>query len=717
MQKVMKKLLTLLLVFTVTFALAQDAYHQNISTFFEVAYDLPQADFVLFDNEVDIMNNVFSYNLQATTEEISGQDFSLYSEVTVGAGGTNPWDSGWGITNTLPVANGEKLMLVVWLKAEGIPPASATANVYIERVSDFTKEFYAAVNINSQWRQYFIPVEVMHGDYAPGEVAFGLHLGAQAQTVRIGGFTVLRYGEEIDLADMPSQYYNELYGGYEDDAEWRATAADNIDLYRKADLTINAQTTDGTPVPNAAFDIEMTRHEYAFGSAVLASRLADNNDFTPLYQEKIINLDGAGHGFNWVVFENDLKWDGWEQMWLASHEEVINAADWVAAQGIKMRGHTLVWPGFQYMPDDIQANQNNPDYVWNRIDAHLEEMLTLPNFESNVSEWDALNEIAVNTDLEPVFADWNDNETGREIYADILTRAEEISPATKWYINDYVTMSLGNTDGPLYDDLKNKIQEVIDSGAPLDGIGFQAHIGGSPNSIYDVLGTLDDFYDSFDKTHKITEFDLPPGINQQLAADYLRDFLTAVFSHESTDGFIFWNFWDGATFMNPGANLFNEDWSMTAPGDAFVNLVFEEWRTDETRTADPSGNIETRVFKGDYEITYICNGETITETRSITDNTEITIECDNLATDIENIPVNQSPNFSVFPNPAHDFITVEKRNRAPAELRLTDTAGKLILTQTLQNSVETLPLNDLRGMYFLEILQGEERYFMKVVFE
>ena len=129
-----------------------------------------------------------------------------------------------------------------------------------------------------------------------------------------------------------------------------------------------------------------------------------------------------GHGFNWVVFENDLKWDGWEQEWFVTHDELVNAVNWLHDRNVKIRGHNLVWPGWQYLPGDLQPNASNPSYIWNRIEGRLNEILNYPGLEG-VREWDALNEIVVNTSLEPVFQNEPGNVTGRELYANIFKRA------------------------------------------------------------------------------------------------------------------------------------------------------------------------------------------------------------------------------------------------------------------------------------------------------
>ena len=712
----MKRLITLCLLLAAFSLHAQDAYHTNLNEFLQTEYSLPAAEWLIGDTETYVLGSVLSYGVSKTTEDEVGQDFSKYSRVVVSTAGANPWDRGWKINNPMSIAANEKLLMVFWLRVEGIAPASGQANVFVERNSDFFKEFYSTVQITSQWRQFFVPVEATGGAYSANSLSVGFHLGAQAQTVQIGGFTVAKYDSSVNIEDLPNQYYNDEYGGFEADAPWRAIAADNIENFRKADLTINAQTTNGTAVENAAFDIQMEQHEYAFGSAVTAQRFAGNSGQNAIYENKIKNLDGNGHGFNWVVFENDMKWDGWEEEWFVDNEGVVNAVDWLADENIKVRGHNLVWPGWQYLPEDLQGNANNPDYIWDRIDGRLDNILNQPGFAENVPEWDVLNEIVVNTSFEPVFDNWNDNTTGREIYADIFSRAKEISPETKMYINDYVTMSLGNTAGnPSYEGLKNKIQEIIDAGAPLEGIGFQGHIGGAPNSIYDILETFDDFYNQFGVTQKITEFDLPPSVDEEIAANYLRDFLTATFSHESTDGFFFWNFWDGATWQNPAANIFNLDWTMKPAGEMFIDLVFNEWWTNEQLTANANGVVNARVFKGLHEITYICNGETVTETINITEATEITITCDNLQTETINIAAHDSSDFSVFPNPATDFINVEKLNNTSAKVNLFDVAGKLIYANEMNDSVLSIPADTLNGIYFLEILQGDFRLFEKLV--
>ncbi len=691
--------------------LAQDNYHTNLQSSLSSNYNLSNGSWVFSNTEEANYSNIAHWGGSRSSEVVTGQDFSQLSQMSIGGQGNNPWDSGWKINNRTSIQQGDKVLLVLWVRAM---TGGGAAKLFIEHATNFSKEVYLDVNITEDWEQYFIPFEAT-SSYNVDGLAFGFHLATQQQVVQIGGFTAINFGQQVNLDQIPSDFNNELYEGNEPDAPWRAEAAVRIENLRKADLTIEALDGQGNPIEEAQFEVQMMKHEFAFGSAITAARIAGNNNQNAFYENKIRNLDGKGHGFNWVVFENDLKWDGWEEEWFVSHDELVNAVAWLREQDIQIRGHNLVWPGLQYLPDDIAANINNPDYIWNRINERLEEILNYPGLKGNIPEWDVLNEIVVNTSLEPAFANVPGNSTGREVYADIFKRVREISPETKLYLNDYVTLTLNNTGGGQYDIKKARIQELLDANAPLDGIGFQGHIGGFPNGIPSVLATLDDFYDSFGLTAKITEFDLPPIVSEALGAKYLEDFLTAVFSHESMDGFLFWNFWDVATWRNPGANLFREDWSQTPAGDTFIDLVFNRWWTDTTAVTGPDGLSVTRAFKGKYQISYTCGGETVRDTIELTKDEKLTISCDNLQTNTDELAA-KLIDFQVYPNPAQEVITIERTQNTRANISLIDALGHVVKEIASQDALLLLNIEDLSpGMYFIRLQTLEGHGFRKMI--
>jgi len=611
-----------LFLFSLSNLFAQDDYHNSLNTYIQTEYNVSPGDWLFFDNEANILADNFQYGVNVTNENISGQPFSTIERISIGQAGNNVWDAGWGIRNNISVGSGDIVLFAFYLRSVG---GTGSVNFFVENVSTFAKEAYLTLSTTEEWTRYFITFESQDA-YNIDQLNCGFHVAAQAQTIDIGGFTAMNYNNSTTLDNLPNDIGNDQYGGYEPDAPWRALAADRIENLRKADLTVNVKNTANEPIENAAIQVTMLQHDYGFGSAINANRLAGNNAHNIIYENKIINLDGAGHGFNCVVFENDMKWPGWEDGWFVSKPELVDAVQFLRDNKIKIRGHTLVWPGADNLPDDVAANISDIPFVKNRIDEHIESILNYPGIAGEVAEWDVLNEIVTNTSIQNAFSGQAGYPTGREIYPEIFEKAKLEDPNIGLWLNDYITISLNQGAGSTqYDNLKSYAQEIIDAGAQLDGIGFQAHVGGFPTGIPDVLSTLDDFSTSLGVKTKITEFDMPEIVNEELAATYLRDILTANFSHPSSDGFIFWSFWDGATYMNPAANLYREDWSETPAHAAFVDLLFNEWWTNELFQSDFTGVANDRVFKGRYEISYECNGETIRDTISITEATDYEI--------------------------------------------------------------------------------------------
>ena len=99
----------------------------------------------------------------------------------------------------------------------------------------------------------------------------------------------------------------------------------------------------------------------------------------------------------------------------------------------------------------------------------------------------------------------------------------------------------------------------------------------------------------------ITEFDFDCD-DEQLQAQYTRDFLTAVFAHPAVDGFIMWGFWAGRHWR-PRAAMFARDWSIRPNGRAYKELVFNQWWTNADGRTDAGGTFTTRGFLGDYAVT------------------------------------------------------------------------------------------------------------------
>jgi GH35 family endo-1,4-beta-xylanase len=405
------------------------------------------------------------------------------------------------------------------------------------------------------------------------------------------------------------------YPGAETDAPWRTQAAAQIDQIRKADLSVSVVDLSGSPVPGAAVHVAMQQHAFGFGSAVQAFRLRDTNPQHAQYKAKVAEL------FNVATFENDLKWQPWEGEWGSqfTKQGALNAMNWLAQQGIDARGHVMVWPGADNLPADIRQMLADNDLtpaeqqtVRTRIANHIANIGAATY--GKISDWDVINETRTNNDLMRELSEGNQAMTNWFEQAAAAT-----SPGTGLYINDYNILNRWGR-GANRSQYFNTIQSLHNDAAPITGVGFQGHFTEAdivgPEEVWQVL----DQFQALGLDMQVTEFDFDT-TNEQLQADFTRDFMTAVFAHEGMDAFIQWGFWEGAHWR-PNAAMFRNDWSMKPSGEAYMDLVFNEWWTDELSTANSSGAASVRGFKGDYEVTASAAGESVTVDATLSDGGE-----------------------------------------------------------------------------------------------
>lgn len=66
---------------------------------------------------------------------------------------------------------------------------------------------------------------------------------------------------------------------------------------------------------------------------------------------------------------------------------------------------------------------------------------------------------------------------------------------------------------------------------------------------------------------------------------------------------------------------------------------------------------------------------------------------------------NVAPNFDIYPNPANDFVTIDKNVSYTSDIRLFDITGKLVFTDINNNLMRTrISIADQpKGIYFIEV--------------
>lgn len=510
---------------------------------------------------------------------VSGQEFTQAIRLRTLKAPSNPYDIQWNLKTTQPVAKDDVLLASFYLRR--IAPINApgyTTFVFEKASADWNKSANRVVTEEQGvWQRFYVAFQA-DADYAAGQAQINFQLGFAPQTIEIGGLTVTNWLKTVALTNLPDTF---TYVGRSPEAGWRTAAAERIDRYRKADWSIVVQDESGRPAIGARVQARMKRHSFAFGSAVDATRLLDGSADGLTYRAKVREL------FNQVVMENDLKWGPWEQ----NRTRAINGVNWLRNNGIEVRGHNLIWPSWRNSPADLEKLAT-VDALRARVNAHFNDEAKA--MSGKLVDWDVINEPFDNHDIIDIL--------GTSEMAAWFRLARQNDAQARLFLNDYNIIETPGQSTPHQLAFFDFVQMLLDQGAPLEGLGLQSHFSSYLTPPEELVAKLDRLA-QYGLDIKATEFDINLK-DPEVQADYLRDFMTVMFSHPSVTGVIMWGFWEGQHWL-PDAALYRRDWSLKPNGVMWTNLVFKEWWTVAEGTTDQEGRLSVRGFKGAYDLTVI----------------------------------------------------------------------------------------------------------------
>jgi GH35 family endo-1,4-beta-xylanase len=373
----------------------------------------------------------------------------------------------------------------------------------------------------------------------------------------------------------------------------------------------------GTPLDGATVEVEMQSHEFGFGTVVDAKQLVDTGS-DDNYRRAISKL------FNKAVLENRHKWRFWETE--SDRQYANEATDWLLNQGLEMRGHACIWQKFNEgaIPKDVvkAVTSENGSYVSQRARDHIGAIVSHYRDASEFTEWDVINEPAMFHALIDVIDESTSNPTSPEM-VEWYERARRADSDAQLFINEYnILPGADHGQRAAYERI---IEYLLNRGASLDGIGLQAHHSSVDDrrSPMELLATFNRFA-SFDLPLQVTEYDnWGPKWTDQKEANYFYRFLKTTFSHPAVEGFLMWGFWNGAHWKG-NAPLFRQDWSQKPTYFRYVDLVFDQWWTNERGMTGSDGQYRTSAFLGNYRITVSKDGITETVFRPVSDPTHPT---------------------------------------------------------------------------------------------
>ncbi len=599
----------------------QDAYHDWILDQLETEYGLTGGNWAFGDNEDAPMSTAYaSSGVDKDWIEIEEMPFTKGFRLTTTTRPENYWDHSLQFGTENAISKDDVLLLIFWVRGiSGERGKGFVRHSYELGGSPYTRSFSKKQISTEEWQQWMIPFSVavdMPSSW------YKLHLGDQIQVTEIGGVALINYGDQYTVEELPKSSFDLDYEGRESGAAWRAEAEQRIETHRKADIQLLVVDANDQPVPDAEIEIRMLRHAFGFGTAVLVPerlehQFALSQEELNTYYNTFENLDGGGNAFNWAVIADELRWSTWEDPYWPGNgqQHTINFFNWLKERNTQVRGHVLVWPRFNRLPPDIEENQNDAEYIRQRINNHIQSIVGHPQFKGRMVDWNVINEAAHETDLENIFGDIDE-------YAEWFKTAHQADPSAKLYINEYNILSNSGMDMNTQERFTEIVESIDANGGDVDGLGFEGHVSyplAPPELVYEII----DEYAAMGngKEISISEYDAKD-VEEFMGGEYMRDLLTIAFSHPAVKSFMMWGYWEKIHWLDDSP-MFRDDWSLKPSGAQFIDLVYNQWWTKEEGMTNANGEMQSRGFLGDYEVKITKNGTTSTAGFSLDKNSDV----------------------------------------------------------------------------------------------
>lgn len=523
----------------------------------------------------------------AEVVDVPDMPFAKAVRVTTTRRPENPWSVTLHAPTRGDIGRGDILLLSFWMRARPSAGAEsvAVANVMWEDTPAPNRNLTGyKFQADEDWLFCVTRAESPRSR-SDGDHQVAIHLGYDPQTVEIGGLRAINYHQNLALDDLP--YMHRTYDGREPDAAWRKDAEDRIRRHRMGDLRIRVVDEAGKTVPDAPLSVSMRGHAFGFGSVVHPRFFAAEDADGARYRETFF---GA---FNKASLETGFRWQNWtrggEERIAEGRRELAQTMDALVQADVEVRGHYLMWA-----PVDARNKpphlMDQPEALREALWAHAEEKARWAG--DRIGEWDAVNHIV----------GWGTRMAdlcgGNQVYADMIRDGRNWAPHAEMWINEGQVL-VG--DGGRLAEYQAMVQDLVDREAAPDGVGFMGHFKDqhlpSPEEVYRRL----EAFAPFGASLQLTELDVDCGPDDRLQADYLRDVVTIAFSHPSVEAVVLWGFWEGRHWM-PDAALWRRDWTIKPAGEAWLELIQEQWRTRDMGSTAADGTYTVRGFIGEYEI-------------------------------------------------------------------------------------------------------------------
>ena len=273
------------------------------------------------------------------------------------------------------------------------------------------------------------------------------------------------------------------------------------------------------------------------GTALMSGRLDD---------PRVRTL--VARNFDSLTPENEMKWESIEPSpGVFSYGGGDKLVAFGAANGIRMRGHTLVW----HSQLASWAKTLPPTELRAAMQRHVRAVAG--RYRGKIAAWDVVNEALADGPSGALRGDSPFTALGPTFIDEAFRAAHEADPDAQLFYNDYEIEGEGSAKSEAAFAL---CKRLVDAGVPIAGVGMQMHVDPRHWPTADSIRRNMERYAGLGLRVEITEMDVPVGeipgtLDQKLQRqrEIAHEIVAACVAVERCTAITFWGLTDRDSWL------------------------------------------------------------------------------------------------------------------------------------------------------------------------
>ena len=149
--------------------------------------------------------NIYGTGQTNAREESGGPQGYPAIKVMVPAKTKNAWDVGALSPITKPIAAGDVVLVVAYLRAPALKDGETTAVPFVgatKATAPYDTIAQGGAQVTNQWKRY-VGSGKATAAFAAGEAQASVHLGADKHAIELGPLLIYDFGPDYDMAKLP----------------------------------------------------------------------------------------------------------------------------------------------------------------------------------------------------------------------------------------------------------------------------------------------------------------------------------------------------------------------------------------------------------------------------------------------------------------------------------------------------------------------------------